>query len=103
MARRPCIEHGCTAYVEAKGISRCPKHQQEWAAKRWNLGLTGQRGSRPGWRKLRERVLIEQGRRCAKCFRRRATVVHHINHDAKDDRRENLEGLCATCHKEEHK
>ena len=53
------------------------------------------------WRKLRKMVLSEQPL-CPECEARNlievATQVHHINDNAMDNSRDNLVGLCASCH-----
>jgi 5-methylcytosine-specific restriction endonuclease McrA len=93
---RPCIEPGCTQYA-VNGGSRCLAHRRSHARKRWDQQLTGQRGSRGGWRRLRAAVIRQQRGRCATCGAR-ATVVHHIDGNARNDGRTNLVALCDSCH-----
>ena len=53
----------------------------------------------------RERALKEYGARCNRCDYSEniaAIVVHHRNHNRKDNSLENLEVLCANCHAIEH-
>ena len=108
MARRPCIVHGCPEYVEGRG-GRCDTHRREHQRTRWDRGLTGARGSRAGWRKLRARVLREQDGKClahlvtGRICGAPATVVHHIDEDARNNERGNLVGLCDDCHKAVHR
>lgn len=53
----------------------------------------------------RERALKEYGAKCNRCDYSEniaAIVVHHINHNRKDNSLGNLEVLCANCHAIEH-
>lgn len=103
MPRRACIETGCKKYA-APGKPRCLPHCREFERTRWERGATGRRGSRPGWRRLRARVLRDQTPVggvpiCGHCGFREATEVHHKDGDATNDSRSNLVGVCSDCHK----
>ena len=70
---------------------------------RWTKGRDGRLLplNNAAWRRLRAIVLAEQPL-CPECGARgiveAATQVHHSNDDANDNSRENLVGLCASCH-----
>lgn len=94
---RACIEPGCPNYATTDG-TRCDTHRRAKARNKWKHGYTGRRGSRPGWRALRATIIEAQHGRCGACLRFAPLEVHHINEDARDDRRSNLVALCETCH-----
>ena len=94
---RPCIERGCPNYATGDG-TRCKAHSRQRARERWSAGLTGRRGSRPGWRRLRATVIEEQHGVCAHCRRAAELELHHIDGNAHNDARHNLEALCHGCH-----
>jgi 5-methylcytosine-specific restriction endonuclease McrA len=62
------------------------------------------------WRERRREVWERDGKRCRGCARRLSLAEAHIDHirlrgmhgAARDDRRENLRTLCATCHELRH-
>ena len=67
--------------------------------------------SKGDYRRLRKQVYSEQGKACARCRRRIWTLAEmELNHKrlrkmgggSRDDRRENVEGLCQDCHRKEH-
>lgn len=59
------------------------------------------------WRLLSRKLREENGWRCSRCradlsLKRTLLHVHHANGIATDNRRGNLEVICALCHSEEH-
>ncbi len=55
---------------------------------------------------VREIVFAEQGGRCIRCDKKRPLECNHKLHrgaHGRNDRRENLEGICTPCHEEEHR
>jgi len=101
----PCLERGCTEYVYDG--SRCPRHYAAAERVRLANGGTGRRGSSHEWRKLRERAISRDDRKCCECgvtgsleaFAGRALTVHHIDGDARHNRLNNLQTLCVSCHR----
>ncbi|HHS7808891.1 TPA: HNH endonuclease signature motif containing protein [Pseudomonas putida] len=57
--------------------------------------------SSPAWRRLRAQVIAEEPL-CGWCLARGlyvpSTDVDHINNDGDDNRRQNLTGMCHSCH-----
>jgi len=55
---------------------------------------------------LREKVLERDGYQCVSCTKdisgKNMACVHHLNHDKKDNRMENLQSLCKSCHPAHH-
>jgi 5-methylcytosine-specific restriction enzyme A len=104
-APTPCRHPGCVALVKRPGY--CLQHRadlQQWdsaarARKRQQKRAWPTHG--PIWRRLRARVLSETPL-CAACERNGritvATVVDHIDGDAMNNARTNLQALCAACH-----
>jgi 5-methylcytosine-specific restriction protein A len=97
----PCGWPGCPAVVPA-GVRYCPEHakraQREYDSDR---GTAAQRGYDARWRKMRLMVLRQEPlcRECMKAGRvTPATEIHHIDGNAKNMSRENLEPLCKACH-----
>lgn len=41
-------------------------------------------------------------RKCEICGETRALIIHHKNHNRKDNEKDNLKTLCANCHFEHH-
>jgi 5-methylcytosine-specific restriction endonuclease McrA len=91
---KPCLVAGCQQYA-LNGASYCREHTR----RRPELGLTGQRGTRGGWRRVRAQVIRRQNGLCA-CGRP-ATQVHHLGPPG-DSRPEMLVGLCPACHNAAH-
>ena len=56
------------------------------------------------WHRLQRIVFQEQHWQCAHCGRVKELQLHHrtFRSHARDDRRENLEGLCSECHNRKH-
>lgn len=110
-AKRPCRRPGCSALVEA---GYCTEHQVQPAAtadraRKQRLydqarGSSAERGYDARWQRLRKMVLAEEPlcRECLSSGRiEAASDVDHIvaKRRGGTDDRENLQGLCGTCHK----
>ena len=54
------------------------------------------------WYMARDAALDRDGHRCCKCGHSERLHVHHKNHDPDDHALDNLETLCAGCHRREH-
>jgi 5-methylcytosine-specific restriction endonuclease McrA len=54
----------------------------------------------PGWRALRQQVILRDGRRCRRCETRHQLTAHHIRprEDGGSDDLSNLITLCENCH-----
>jgi 5-methylcytosine-specific restriction endonuclease McrA len=90
---RPCL--GCGSMIPVRERqSRC----KECRKGRWGLGLTGERGSRAGWRVLRNRIVARDGYACTECGATENLAVHHIDGNARNDDPTNLTTLCEECH-----
>ncbi len=102
----PCRHPGCPALVE-DGCGYCPRHQGD--RRQWdNTARAKARQSRRAWhtgdarwRALRAEVLREQPL-CVQCARagrlRLASVVDHVDGNAMNNERSNLQPLCSSCH-----
>lgn len=49
-----------------------------------------------------KRALEYYGKKCNRCKSTSILVVHHVNHNRKDNTLENLEVLCKGCHQKHH-
>jgi hypothetical protein len=57
----------------------------------------------PGWRRKRKGALTRAGFRCERCDGKRDLQVHHRTYERLgDERPEDLEVLCASCHEQHH-
>jgi 5-methylcytosine-specific restriction endonuclease McrA len=104
---QPCLEPDCPELIPVGKGPRCPACTRARAKQRkarFAAGLTGTRPNRPGWSRLRARVLRRDGHRCQTpgCTNTAALQVHHLDGDAHNDRLDNLVVLCARCHRERH-
>ena len=93
-ANRLCSKPGCLAKPISKG--RCQEHLFERYAKPWDRKTPYGGTVTPS---LKTRVLNEESL-CRTCKRNQATEVDHIipRHLGGTDERENLQGLCCSCH-----
>ena len=113
MANKPCAHPGCGAAVPG-GTRFCPKHaaqfaEREKARKREyeaRRPSAKQRGYGPHWERLRAWKL-NRNPLCERCFQQhkavQAVMVHHLDHDPRNNAVENLQSLCVSCHETEHK
>jgi len=108
------VRRACLWRDPLTGIG-CPNYTLgtycEWHApvverrRRANPDLTGRRDQTPEWRRARRRALHRDQHRCRRCGSdgreppAAPLEVHHINGVAGDDRLENLETLCRSCHR----
>lgn len=105
----PCPAPGCPALTPPG--TRCKKHAREKRnEKAKNEGSAASRGYGSKWRRVRALVLRQAGGLCQRCKARgrtrRATQVHHIDHDPTGPERlnpDNLEPLCDDCHYQRHR
>ncbi|MFW5407729.1 HNH endonuclease [Pectobacterium brasiliense] len=106
--KRPCKHRGCAALTnDASGY--CDAHRAEHAGDGWKRHAAGksrqERGYGRAWDIRRMRILMRDNYVCQECRRNDigtpATHVDHIiakAHGGTDDD-ENLESLCAPCHR----
>lgn len=105
-APRPCRAPGCPAVTSGR---YCQAHQHlevkaeearlKSVRKRFDArrGSSAARGYGRRHRRLRALVLTEQPI-CAMCARAWSTDLDHIDGDNRNTARENLQGLCKSCH-----
>lgn len=92
---KPCNYPGCPKLTFGR---YCPEHEKLVNKKYEKTRETAvKRGYNTRWRKLRKMVLNEKPI-CEECERVPATEVHHLNGDSRDNRMENLQPLCKSCH-----
>lgn len=109
---RECNWQGCRKVVATR---YCGEHQadidiiKQQEGKKYDKkrGSSYERGYNAQWRKIRKLKLYHEPL-CEQCLAinqldKSATIVHHINKNAKDNRDENLMSLCNNCHEEIHK
>lgn len=100
-----CRHPGCGKAIARPGY--CDKHIDD--AKQWDDNRKAAfrqkrralKTNSSEWRRLREMVLREKPL-CADCLKenriKEASVVDHIDGDATNNNRKNLQSLCASCH-----
>jgi len=103
---RPCRQPGCPALVR-DGSGYCEKHKREDRKRQDDRrGSSASRGYDSTWRKLRHWYL-KQYPLCERCEVQGmvvvAILVHHRDHDPRNNTAENFESLCVPCHEEEHR
>ncbi|WP_417251061.1 HNH endonuclease signature motif containing protein [Castellaniella sp.] len=101
----PCRHSGCANVVDGGGY--CPTHAAD--AHQWDSSQRARARQKrralatgdPRWRRLRE-VILREVPLCVRCSAqgrvRLATVVDHIDGNAMNNDRSNLQSLCASCH-----
>lgn len=94
--KRPCPTPGCP---ELTNGGPCAKHAREHrrAWERTETGKPKRKRGRP-WRRVRDQVLSEEPL-CMVCQDAPTVEVDHIDPNG-DDQRDNLQGVCKSCHRE---
>ena len=93
--KRPCSHPGCPALVDS---GKCPEHSRQYERDR---GTSTARGYGRLHRKIREIVMREEPlcRECLKIGRVTPSYeMDHIDGDAFNRARSNLQMLCKACH-----
>ena len=106
--KKACAEKDCAALV-SMSVRYCPEHMTPKRKTNWNEHTRGrsrhERGSGKAWERRREQALRRDRRLCQPCLRRgRITAAEHVHHvvskaDGGGDELENLESVCARCHR----
>lgn len=99
----------CQKHKKPFTESRCPICTEEWkqALKDSdNRESSYRRGYDRQWQKVRT-IKLSNDPYCERCKSNHrivpAVMVHHKDRDSKNNRYENLESICRSCHNEEHK
>jgi 5-methylcytosine-specific restriction enzyme A len=104
--KRPCRQPGCPELVDGES-GYCDRHRKaEYQRQDDRRGSAASRGYDSAWRKnriwyLRQHPLCERCEAQGKVVV--AILVHHRDHNPKNNTAENFESLCVPCHEEEHK
>ena len=101
---KPCSHPGCPQLTRA---GKCEIHAKQAEAQyESRRGTATERGYDANWAKART-VKLNQSPLCERClnigFVIPAILVHHKDHNSRNNSPENYESLCQTCHDEEHK
>lgn len=99
--KRPCLD--CGVLIPLMRESRCPACERRNNESRWQRGLTGSRGSRGNWKRMRAKALKRDRFRCVSCGTDRKLVVHHRDGIATNNALSNLVTLCEGCHRGVHR
>ena len=101
MIKKFCTKPGCIEYAMTRA-SRCfthrPKPEDRQIDTRENSSV---RGYGSVWQKIRKAKLA-MNPICEICNRVGAGVVHHVDHDPKNNQPENLQSVCRDCHESHH-
>lgn len=95
---RTCVTAGCPHPANPTG--HCDECAATLATLRWKQHNPS-RGKDYGsaeYRKARAAAISRDHGACLVCNARQLLQVHHINHNASDNRLANLATLCRTCH-----
>jgi 5-methylcytosine-specific restriction enzyme A len=95
---RPCAQPGCPALV--RGSSRCPRHTVKQSDRRQQDPEQARFYGSRQWKALRAMVRRQQPT-CGVCGKAPSEQVHHRSGDWRDNRMENLQGVCSPCHRRE--
>ena len=102
--KKPCAHPGCPELVDNK--TYCEKHETKYKKEKWKQadskrGTSKERGYGANHRKLRKIVLAEEPL-CRHCKQEGrlvpATEMDHIDGNVYNLERDNLQGLCKSCH-----
>lgn len=106
--KRPCRHTGCAALTNDRS-GYCDQHREQHAGDGWQRHTGGksrhERGYGRQWDIRRPRILQRDNYVCQACKRKGiGTVATHVDHiipkaHGGTDADDNLESLCATCHR----
>lgn len=89
-----CTAPGCGALVRS---GRCAQHEVKASDRRQHDPAQRKFYSSARWRQLSLAVRMAEPM-CRECRDAPSESVDHINGDWRDNRRDNLQALCMTCH-----
>ena len=99
----PCNHPGCPKLTSGR---YCPDHEKR-ERERYDAsrGSSTERGYDHRWHKIRD-LKLSRDLLCERCFAKGygvpAVLVHHKDHNPKNNNHSNHESLCDACHEREH-